>query len=173
MFRVGATLTVFLGLAAWAGAQGQPAPSAADQLQLLQANSGLIDALIDDSVRLAGANTAVDRAAVCQSTAQRLARKVETASQEENPDRVAEFGGHLERVVRDGLVPTLEDAKSVAPPESPEAKRVKEIRQNAIRDLGTLRDTLPTTGKVGDSEKVKKLRQDLDALRDALKDQSK
>ena len=84
---------------------------------------------------------------------------------------MAEFGGHLERAVREGLVPTLEDAK--VPPESPDAKRLKEIREKAIGDLGTLRDALPTSGKVGDSEKVKKLRQDLDTLRDVLKNQSK
>jgi hypothetical protein len=172
MFRVGATLTLFLGLAAWAGAQGPPTRSAADQLQLLRANRGLIDGLIDDSVKLAGANTALDRAAVCQGTAHRLAGAVEQAATAGNPDRVAEFGSHLERVVRNGLVPRLEEAKTV-PPESPDAKRLKEIRENAIGDLGALRDALPTSGRVGDSEKVQKLRQQLDALQDALKNQSK
>jgi hypothetical protein len=168
MFRVGATLTVFLALAAWAGAQGQSAPSAADRLQLLRTNLGLIDGLIDDSVNLAGANTAVDRAAVCQTTAHRLVGEVEKAADAGNPDRVAEFGGHLERMVREGLVPTLEDGKTVHPV-SPEAKRLKEIREGAIRDLGALHEALPTSGKLGESEKVKKLRQELESLREALK----
>lgn len=167
MFRVGATLTVFLALAAWAGAQGQPAPSAADQLQLLQINRGVIDALIDDSVKLAGANTPVDRADVCQKTTNRLAGEVEKAATAGNLDRVAEFGGHLGRMVREGLVPTLEEAKSVRP-ESPDAKRAKEIRERAIGDLGALHEALPTSGKLGDSEKVKKLRQELESLRKAL-----
>lgn len=168
MFRAGAMLTVFLGLAAWAGAQGPPARSAAEQLQLLQTNSGLIADLVDEGVRLAAATTVTDRAASCQTTTRRLSRAVEQAAADENPDRVAEFGGHLERVVRDGLVPTLEDGKSV-PAESPDAKRLKEIRETAVRDLTALRDALPTTGKVGDSEDVKKLRQQLDALRESLK----
>src|SRR5207249_8434309 len=120
-------LTVFLGLAAWAGAQGPVARSAADQLQLLRTNRGLIDGLIDDSVKLAGANTPVDRADACQGTARRLAGAVEQAAAAGNPDRVAEFGGHLERAVREGLVPTLEDAK--VPPESPDPKRPKALRE--------------------------------------------
>ena len=42
MFRVGVMLAVFLGLAAWAGAQGPPPLSTADQLNMLRANQGVL-----------------------------------------------------------------------------------------------------------------------------------
>jgi hypothetical protein len=166
MFRLGATLAVFVGLAAWAGAQGPPARTAADQLRMLQDNSGLIDALIEDSVKLAAAGSAAERADACQNTARLLAGAVERAAGAGKADRVAEYGDHLSRMVREGLAPTLDEK---VPAGSPDEKRLKEAREKAVRDLDALHKALPTSGGLGDSEQVQKLRQDLDALRKELK----
>lgn len=166
MFRLGATFTLFLGLAAWAGAQGPAARSAADELQLLHANRGLLDTLIDDSVKLADAGSAVDRAAACQHTAERLADAVEQAATAGNADRVTEIGGHLGRMVRDGLKRSLDEQ---VPPESPDSKRLEEIRKKSIDALGKLGAALDGTGQFAETEKVQKLRQEIEALRGELK----
>ena len=170
MCRVGVLLTVFLGLAAWAGAQGPPPLSTADQLNMLRANQGVIEELVDRTIELAGANTPLKRAETCRKTAGTLAGVVGRAADEGNADRAAEFGGHLEAVVRDALIPTLDEGRRTTPPESEDAKRLKKLREGAWTDLGVLRDGLPTTGKVGDSEQVKQLRDKLDALRKALEE---
>ena len=170
MFRVGVMLAVFLGLAAWAGAQGPPPLSTADQLNMLRANQGVIEELVDRTVELASANTPLKRAETCRKTAGTLAGVVGRAADEGNPDRAAEFGGHLEAVVRDALVPNLDAAKQTIPPESPDAPRLKKIRDDARSDLDGVRNALGTPGKVGDDAKVQDLRRKFDALREALSD---
>ena len=169
MFRAGVLLTVFLGLAAWAGAQG-PVLSTGEQLDMLRANRALIDGLIDQSVEMAAADTPLKRAAAGQKTVGTLAWAVTREAETGNPDRVAEFGGHLEAVVRDALVPNLDAAKQTIPPESPDAPRLKKIRDDARSDLDGVRNALGTPGKVGDDAKVQDLRRKFDALREALSD---
>jgi len=106
MFRVGVMLAVFLGLAAWAGAQGPPPLSTADQLNMLRANQGVIEELVDQTVKLGGADTPLMRAETCRKTTRTFVVWVSRSADEGNPDRAAEFGGHLEAVVRDALIPT-------------------------------------------------------------------
>ena len=168
MFRAGVSLTVFLALAAWAGAQG-PALSTGEQLEMLRANRAVIDGLIDQSVEMAAADTPLKRAAAGQKTAGALAGAVAREAGRGNADRVAEFAGHLETVVRDALVPNLDEARRTIPPESPDAPRLKKIRDDARLDLDGVGEALGAPGKVGDDATVQELRRKLGALRDALK----
>ena len=108
--------------------------------------------------------------AACRKTTGTLAGVVGRAADEGNADRAAEFGGHLEAVVRDALIPTLDEGRRTVPAESQDAARLRELREQTWTDLGVLRDGLPTTGKVGESEQVKQLRGKLDALRKALEE---
>ena len=170
MFRVGVMLAVFLGLAAWAGAQGPPPLSTADQLNMLRANQGVIEELVDRTVELAGANTPLKRAETCRKTAGTLAGVVGRAAEAQNPDRVAELGDHLEAVLRDGLIPNLEEADRTVTPASPEWARLQEVRKRAVGGLDELRDALPTTGKVGENGKVKDLRDKLDGFKARVKE---
>src|SRR5262249_44457965 len=148
MFRAGVSLAVFLGLAVWAGAQG-PALSTGEQLEMLRDNRAVIDGLIDQSVEMAAADTPLKRAAAGQRTAGTLAGAVAREAERGNADRVAEFGGHLETVLRDALVPNLDAARQTIPPESPDAPRLKKIRDDARLDLDGVRDALGVPGKVG------------------------
>jgi hypothetical protein len=163
MARAGLSLVVFLALAAWAGAQG-PAPlTAADQLRLLRANRLLLDDLIGRGIELGAADSPLDRAAACQATAHALAVAIQRAAEAQDTDRVAEIGEHFETVVRDGLGPTLDEARRVTPPGSPGEKKLKELRETANGDLKGVRDAIPNTGKVKD------VRDKLDGLQDKLK----
>jgi hypothetical protein len=167
MFRAGVALTVFLGLAAWAGGQGPPL-STGEQLDMLRANRALIDGLIDQGVEMAAADTPLRRAAAGQKTAGTLAGAITRAAEAGNPDRVAEFGGHLETVVRDALVPNLNEARRTIPAHSPEFPHLKKIHDDAKAGLDDVRNTLGTPGKVADDMQVQELRSRLEALRELL-----
>lgn len=172
MFRAGYTLAVFLALAAWAGAQGPaPAPrlTAADQLRLLRANRVLLTDLVTNGVELGNADRLPDRADACRRSARFLGVALQNAAGADDPDRVAELGGHLEAVVRDGLVPILDEGKATIPPESQDAARLKVVRETAARDLNDFWLAIPEAGKVGDSGKVRDIRGRLDGLREKLK----
>lgn len=169
MCRAGFTLLVALVLSAWAGAQG-PAPlTAADQLRLLRANRILLTDLVTSGVELGAADGPVDRADKCRKTARVLSVALERAAEAGDADRVAELGDHLDRVVRDALVPVLDDARQTIPEGSPDAKRLKLVRESAVGDLDWARGAIPDGGAVGGSAKVRDLAGRLDGLRAKLK----
>ena len=90
------------------------------------------------------------------------------AASEQDPDRVAEIGNHLEAVVRDALVPTLDGALNDISDTS-EAAKLKEVRQNSTNDLNEAIASIPDAGKVGTHASVKEARHRLDLLRERLK----
>ncbi|HJZ55540.1 MAG TPA: hypothetical protein VKE74_11300 [Gemmataceae bacterium] len=171
MTRVGLTLAVFLALAAWAGAQGpSPALPADVRLRMLKENRLLLNDLVHQGIALSKADNPVSRAEECEKVVRTLGAAVRRAAEAENPDRVAELGEHLDVVVRDGLVPNLDEAAGMVAPESPEAKRLKEVRERAASGLDELQSALPTTGKVGENDKVKDLRGKLGGLKERVKE---
>ena len=169
--RAGLTLAMFLTLAAWAGAQG-PAPAlpADVQLRMLRENRLLLNDLVERGVALSGTDDPVSRAEECEKTVRSLGAAVRRAAEAQNPDRVAELGDHLEAVLRDGLIPNLEEADRTVTPASPEWARLQEVRKRAVGGLDELRDALPTTGKVGENGKVKDLRDKLDGFKARVKE---
>lgn len=173
MARWAYLLTTFFALAAWAGAQG-PAPasplSTADQLRLLRANSTLITNLVDNGVALSSsAGGPKQRAEQCRSAAKALASAIQDAAGKQEAERVAELADLFRDVVRDALLPTLDDAKRTVPPESPDAARIKEIRANTERDVRELKAALPTTGKVAESGRIQATFKQIDELEGKLK----
>jgi len=170
MTRAAAALLIFLGLAAWAGAQG-PAPglSAADRLRLHRANRTLLADLVSAGVALGGADRPVARAETCQESARVIGIALRKAAEAQDADRVAELGDHLDHMVRDGLVPLLDEVRQTTPAESPDGKRLKAVREGAAGDLDWVRAAIPPAGKVGDSARVKDVSAKLDGLRQQLK----
>lgn len=170
MTRWTATLLIFAALSAWAGAQG-PAPglTAADQIRLLKANRTLIGHLVDHGLDLADADTPLQKARECRKTAQSLANELQLAADAQDADRVVELTGHFFIVMRDALVPNLDEAKRTIHPDSPDAAELKKLREKAAADLDAVRAAIPTTGKVGDNAKVKDARSQLDGFTDRLK----
>lgn len=163
---------VFASLAAWAGAQGPaPAPTltAADQLRLLRANGTLIDNLVDHGVKLSRADTVEDRAEQCRRAAKALATAIQDAAARQEPERVVELTALLREVVSGALVPTLDDGKRLVTPGSPGEKQLRETRAAAAGDVSELKAAIPTTGKVGDSARVKDALKQLDELSEKLK----
>ena len=170
MFRAAFTLSFFLVLSAWAGAQGpqRAALTAADQLRLHRANRVLLADLVDRGIELGKANHPIDRAEECRKTARVLGVALQQAAEKDDADRVAEIGNHLELVIRDGLVPMIDDAKRNIHPMSPDAARLKLLQENAVGDLDWA-STIPTTGKVSENAKVRELTGRLGGLKEKLK----
>jgi hypothetical protein len=169
--RAGLTLATFLALAAWAGAQGpSPALPADVQLRMLRENRLLLNDLVERGVALSGADDPVSRAEECEKMVRSLGAALRRAADAQNPDRVAELGDHLEAVLRDGLIPNLDEATRVIDPHSPEWPRLQEVRKRAAGGLDEIRDALPTTGKVGENGKVKDLRGKLDGFKERVKE---
>ena len=162
-------LTAFTVLAAWAGAQNPSAPlSPQDKVRLLKANTDLIDNLVRDGVAMSGEGDPVQRASLCRGAARSLANAIEQAAKAENAERVAELTGLFRDVVRDGLVPTMNEAQASVPPQSKAAKQLAQLRKYTTDDVDGLKATIPA-GKLADNPRVKDALKQLDELAAALK----
>lgn len=166
MIRLAYTSLACLALAAWAGAQAPPraALSAAEQLRLHRANRVLLGELVDRGIDLGGASNPVDRAEACRKTARVLGVALVQAADANDADRTTELATHLEAVVRDALVPLLDEAKRNITPASPDAARLKAVRESALNDLGDA-----TGNKLADQPRVKDAVLKLGVLREQLK----
>jgi hypothetical protein len=169
MVRAGFTCCAFLLLAAWAGAQGPPL-TVDVQLRLLRENRTLLNDLVSQGVELSASDDLVTRTEQCEATVRTLGAAIRLAAAAQNADRVAELGDHLNAVVTEALIPNLEEGRQMINPNSPEAAKLEAVRAKAAGNLGDLRDALPTSGKFGESDKVKDLRGKLDALKERMKD---
>ena len=134
-------------------------------MKQFKTNRILIEDLVDHGIDLSKADNPLHRADACQRTARTLANYLERAAGNEDPDRVAEFANLYGEVVRDGLVPNLEAAKKlITDPKSPDALRLKQLSDRARGDLEGVRKSMPTEGKVAESEKVKSALQKINEL---------
>ncbi|MBY0514119.1 MAG: hypothetical protein K2P78_09440 [Gemmataceae bacterium] len=171
MTRAACTLVVFLALAAWTGAQGPPPPLPVDvQLRMHRENRVLLNDMVRQGLALAEKDDPVGRAEECERTVRALAAALRRAAEAQNADRAAELGDHLDAVVRDGLIPNIDEANRTVDPASPEYARLTAVRARAAGGLDELRTDLPTAGKVGDNGRVKDLRGKLDTYRDKIKE---
>jgi hypothetical protein len=148
-------LAALAALAAWVSAQPGFAPTAGDNLRLLQANRGLYDDLTRHALDLGRSNTSLDRAEECRKVADRLAREVREAVERKDADRVAEVSDHLCAVTADGLAPNLADARRDITPQSQDFPRLQEVHQKAFDSLSRIATAVPTEGESGTAAREK------------------
>ena len=177
MRRSPVTLVTLLALAAWAGAQGPSAPlPAATQAKLFKSNRTLIESVINHGLDLGATDRPDQRADECRKTATTLAKSLGQAAEDEDPDRVVELAGLMSEVVRDGLVPNLNEAqaqtdKMAGPSRETMLAQLAKVRDKTTRELDELSAKIPTEGKVATSQKVKEAVQALQGLKASLKKQ--
>ena len=162
-------LIAFIGLATWAGAQGPASPaslSAEDKLRLLRANSALIENLVRDGIKISKTDQPVERATHCRAASRSLVNAIQEAARAEDAERVAELTDLYRTVVRDGLLPTLAEAKRDAAPGSPAEVTLREVRTNSTNDVSQLKTALTS---VGSNQRVQENFKHLDELTEALK----
>ena len=150
------TLFVFAALSAWVSAQGPPPLTAEIQVKQFKNNRLLIENLVDrrhrhvERRRFPGAAPGLpaDRPDPGQLPSARAG--------DGDPDRVAEFAGLFGQVIREGLLPNLDEAKkAITDPESPRAEGLVQGPNTARSDIEGVLEAIPTDGKVGDNDKVK------------------
>jgi len=168
------TLVALMALAAWAGAQGPPAPlPAATQAKLFKSNRTLIESLVNHGLDLAATDRPDQRADECRKTATTLANSLGQAAEDQDPDRVVELAGLMSEVIRDGLVPNLNEAQTQADKMAGPSREVllaqlAKVREKTTRELDELSAKIPTEGKVA-TQKVKEAVEALQGLKASLK----
>ena len=117
------------------------------------------------TLKLAEAGDALDRADRCRDVVVSLAKALAEASAEPDadPSRVAELSGLLATVVRDGFGPALEQAGFDHRPGSDGYKRLVELRARAGEDLSKARASFRGEAAAGRSPQVRAARGELDA----------
>jgi hypothetical protein len=165
MTRTALTLLALVALSVWASAQNATAPQTADHVRLLALNNTLLDSLLDRALDVSNAGNALERAERCRKATATLGSELRTVAADPaaDPDRVAELSDHLTAVVRDGLAPTLAEARGQHHPGSPGYERLKKVYADAKAELELTRNAIPTDGKVGRSQLVKGATQKLTA----------
>jgi hypothetical protein len=149
------TLFASAALCAWVSAQGSSPLTAEIQVKQFKNNRILIESLVDRGIELASAESPLRRAEACQRTAGTLAHYIARAAGNEDPDRVAEFVTLFGVVVRDGVVPNMEEAKRQSTDPKSLAGAFQEIREKTRDDLDGVLKSIPKEGKVAESDKVK------------------
>lgn len=145
-------------------ASAQPGNSgltAHEKLQLLQANRDLLEDLLDQGVRVADANTPLDRAGECQRSTDRLAREFREALARSDADRADEIGDHVEKIVVDGFLPNFETARRDSKPGSPDYERVQAMHRDAAASIDKLTASLPSDGPLAKSKRLQQVREKL------------
>lgn len=161
-------------LAVAAGAQFAPGgPLAAEQLKMFRSNRELLENLVEHGVELANADTPVAKVKACRESAKDLGRALKDAVDRDDADRVAELGDHLAAVIRHGLLPTIDEARTTIPVGTDAAKDLADQTDLATQDARRFELSLPALGKVGASVKVKDLREKLRAAGDELTDRNR
>jgi hypothetical protein len=137
------TLGMLLVLSAWVGAQAPPRTlSAADRARLFQHHRVLAAMLVDHGLGLAASRHPLERAEECHRTARTLGQALHRAAQEQDTSRLSQLADLLTLMIREGLTPNLHEAARLISPQSPEAKRLREIRDRSRGELSQLRRQL-------------------------------
>jgi hypothetical protein len=169
--RAAVLLTIFAALAGWAGAQGPAPPLApADRLALFRSNRVLVEHLVNNGLALSDADDPLRRAQECRRTARTLTNYLgRAATEDRNPDRVAELADLVGEVVRDGLTPNLVEATAAIGPGDPREPELKKLRAGAVADLDEVGAVVGPAPAVGDHPKVVKALAGLADLRTRIK----
>jgi hypothetical protein len=157
------TLVVAVGLAAWVGAEGDGSrPSAVEQAQLLHRNRELLEALVDGGVGLAQESAYLERAGRCQFMAVKLKDEIRQAAGRDERARAAELAGHLGRLIEQGMVPNLREARKTIKPGSQEEPRLFDLRDQANALLRQVGEALAANFPGAEGERS---RESLDVIR--------
>lgn len=153
MTRTLLTLTIAAGCSLWASAQDRV--PVYQQLRQFEANRQLLDQLIEHGLSLSsekGGNS-LGRAEECRLAAGSLAAALKTAP-DDDPERVAELGDLIASVVRDGLVPNLNQAGEDIRPGSQDFDRLQALSRQSDSDVRAWLAAFPTGERLDQSATV-------------------
>lgn len=163
------TTTAILALiAAWASAQGNSSPIAAERLRLFHRNQDLLEKMIERTIQLSQKTTSLERAKVCKQSTIDLSRELASAVDRDDADRVSELGEYLTTLLSDGVQPTLGEARDQIPAGSPHWQEMRGLHASLVAEAERIELSIPRLGRVGSSERVNEIRRKLNAARQQL-----
>jgi hypothetical protein len=170
MCRTALTTLVLAALAAWASGQTGPPPgeTAGERMNQFARNRALVELLVTRGVDLADADDPLVRARVCYVAAGEIGGRLREAVAAGDPVRVAELAEYLAAVARDGLIPTLWDARRAIPAGTHDEETLVQLRDDAAAGLGQFAAAVPADGRFGTSARVQSARRHLTEARGAL-----
>lgn len=114
----------------------------------IRRNSELIEALVNHGLGLAAEEDPVKRTEQLGMLAETVASEIRTAARQSETGRVDELGDHLETILTEGLVESLETLRQQAPPGSSLAQKLEKVKARTAGAVRLLEDELtdPTLG---------------------------
>ncbi len=117
-FLLVAVNVALVGTLAWADLADAP-PDPGEQARHLHRNRGLVKALVDGSLQLAGEQDPLRRADACNEVVAQFADALGQAADDRDGDRAAELGLHLRDLLEQGVAGNLTVASKNFPLDSP------------------------------------------------------
>jgi len=134
-----------LTLASITVGQNVPVSARLGRAGQFESNYGLIQVLVENSLRLAAEEDALKRADYCDGLVERFAAEIKNASAHNDEARVAELGQHLHDLVSQGVAANLRMARRQVPQDSALEKDLHSVRAHAERSLKPVEEQLRQT----------------------------
>ncbi|MGL4422062.1 MAG: hypothetical protein ACRCZF_15445 [Gemmataceae bacterium] len=142
--------------------------TAAERMDQYARHQFLVETMVQRGVDLANANSPLMRTEVCQQATADFARSYREALTTDDLARATELGEHLTAILKEAFLPSLREAQSLTVAGSPDAERLRELRQQTIGDMARTDAAFPAAGKLAESARATALRATLRELAQTL-----
>jgi DNA anti-recombination protein RmuC len=126
-------------------------------------NFGLIEVLVENSIRLAEEDDPLKRAQYCNGLVERLSAEMKTATQKQDLGRVEELGQHVHDLLSQGMAANLRSARQRAPESSTMERDLQSVRAQTEQSLAPVEEQLQQAAggeEQGSARRVLKLIRD-------------
>lgn len=128
-------------------AHRSPALPPLDEITQFHRNLALIEALVENSVRLVQDNDPLARAEACAQVGKRFLTEVQEAAAHREGNRLAELGQHLHKLLETGIIPNLQAARQQIPEGSTAEAKLLEVTAAARELVEQFRTALQTAAE--------------------------
>ena len=132
-------------LASLAAGQNAPRSAPVRRAGQFESNYGLIQVVVENSLRLAAEEDALKRADYCDGLVERFAAEINKASVNKDEARVTELGQHLHDLLSQGVAANLRSVRRQLPPGSALEKDLHNVRAHAEQSLKPVEEQLQQT----------------------------
>jgi DNA anti-recombination protein RmuC len=126
-------------------------------------NFGLIEVLVENSIRLAEEDDPLRRAQYCNGLVERFSAAMKTATQKQDLGRVEELGQHVHDLLSQGMAANLRSARQRAPESSTMERDLQSVRAQTEQSLAPVEEQLQQAAggeEQGSARRVLKLIRD-------------
>jgi hypothetical protein len=150
-------------LACVAGGKNADQPGKPSRAQQFHNNLGLIEGLVENSIRLTEENDPLKRAQACNRLVERFSAEIRTATRAQDLNRVEELGQHLHDLLLQGMAANLRSLRQRTPESSTLERDLQNVRSQAEQSLAPVEEQLQHAAgeeQDGSAQRVLKLIRD-------------